>query len=186
MFAAAGTGWDPTVGATLGYSQLLQEDPEGPVFERLRGFFPDVDAQVEEYREHSWRMEMYPVILAQQLASVHDAHRYGVPLHAGTDAFDAGHLAYPGIALHWELLHLAEAGIPPVEVLCIATQHAAEAVGAESDLGTIEVGKIADLILLNRNPLEDIKNTQTIWRVIKGGWVFDPEELQASVRSPSN
>ena len=42
------------------------------------------------------------------------------------------------------------------------------------------------LLLLDANSLEDIKNTQTIWRVIKGGWVFDPEELQAAARSTSN
>ncbi len=47
-----------------------------------------------------------------------------------------------------------------------------------NDLGTLEVGKLADIVLLDANPLEDIKNTQAIWRVLKGGWVFDPEELQ--------
>ena len=51
-------------------------------------------------------------------------------------------------------------------------------VGAGDDLGTLEVGKLADIVLLDANPLEDIKNTQTIWRVIKGGFVFDPEELR--------
>ncbi len=50
--------------------------------------------------------------------------------------------------------------------------------GAEDDLGTLEPGKLADIVLLDANPLEDIKNTQTIWRVIKGGWVFDPEKLR--------
>ena len=45
-------------------------------------------------------------------------------------------------------------------------------------LGTLEVGKLADIVLLDANPLEDIKNTQTIWRVIKGGFVFDPNELR--------
>ena len=54
----------------------------------------------------------------------------------------------------------------------------AAGVGADEDLGTLEVGKLADIVLLNANPLEDIKNTQAIWRVIKGGFVFDPEKLQ--------
>ena len=81
-------------------------------------------------------------------------------------------------ALHWELENFVQAGIPPLEVLRIATQEAAAAVGAEDDLGTLEPGKLADLVLLDANPLENIRNTQTIWRVIKGGWVFDPEELQ--------
>jgi len=51
-------------------------------------------------------------------------------------------------------------------------------VGAEDDLGTLEVGKLADIVLLDANPyIEDIKNTQTSWRVIKGRWLFDPEAL---------
>ncbi|MCH7532337.1 MAG: amidohydrolase family protein [Gemmatimonadetes bacterium] len=84
----------------------------------------------------------------------------------------------PGASLHWELEFFVQAGIPPLEVLRIATQEAAAAVGAGDDLGTLEVGKLADIVLLDANPLEDIRNTQTIWRVIKGGWVFDPEELR--------
>ena len=73
----------------------------------------------------------------------------------------------------------AEAGIPPLDILRFATQASAEAMGAGDDLGTLEVSRLADIVLLDANPLEDIKNTQTIWRVIKGGWVADPEELQA-------
>ncbi len=86
-----------------------------------------------------------------------------------------------GSSLHWELEHFAEAGLPPLEVLRIATQEAAAAVGADDELGTLEPGKLADIVLLDRNPLEDIKNTQTIWRVIKGGWLFDPEKLRPPV-----
>ena len=50
--------------------------------------------------------------------------------------------------------------------------------GAGDDLGTLEVGKLADIVLVDANPLADIKNTQAIWRVLKGGFVFDPEELR--------
>ena len=66
----------------------------------------------------------------------------------------------------------------PLEVIRIATQQAAAAIGAEDDLGTLEPGKLADMVLLDKNPLEDIRDTQTIWRVIKGGWLFDPEKLR--------
>jgi len=185
MFAVAGTGWDPTVGATIGYPQLLQEEPRWSGYEKLRSFFPDVDARIEEFQTHSWKMKMVPVILAQQLASVGTAYSHGVQLYAGSDAPDPDHLAFPGQSLHWELELLAQAGIPPLEVLRIATQHAAEAVGAGNDLGTIEVGKLADMVLLDANPLKDIKNTQTIWRVIKGGWVFDPDELRPAASTSS-
>ncbi len=99
-------------------------------------------------------------------------------LQIGTDAQNGVPRRYPGVSLHWELQNFVEASIPPLEVLRIATQEAAVAVGAEDDLGTLEVGKLADIVLLDANPLENIKNTQTIWRVIKGGWLFDPEELR--------
>ena len=88
---------------------------------------------------------------------------------AGTDSFP------PGPALQLELELLAEAGIPPIEVIRAATLTPAAAVGAEDHLGSVEVGKIADIILLDANPLENIRNTQKIYRVIKGGWVFDPK-----------
>jgi imidazolonepropionase-like amidohydrolase len=71
------------------------------------------------------------------------------------------------------------AGLTPLEVLGIATQRAAEALGVDDEIGTLEPGKLADIVLLDANPLEDIRNSQAIWRVIKGGWVFDPEELVA-------
>ncbi len=80
--------------------------------------------------------------------------------------------------LQCEKSGLVQAGIKPIEVLRIATDQAAEALGAEDDLGTLEPGKLADIVLLDENPLDDIRNTQTIWRVIKGGWVFDPEKLR--------
>jgi imidazolonepropionase-like amidohydrolase len=80
--------------------------------------------------------------------------------------------------LHAEIEAFARAGIPPAEVLRIATLEAAAIVGADEHLGSLGVGKPADIVLLDANPLQDIKNTRTIWRVIKGGWVFDPEELE--------
>ena len=111
------------------------------------------------------------------LAVIRAAQRRGVKLLVGTD-YQVGSPGISGASLHWELEFFVQAGIPPLEALRIATQEAATAVGAGDDLGTLEVGKLADIVLLDANPLEDIKNTQTIWRVIKGGWVFDPEKLR--------
>jgi imidazolonepropionase-like amidohydrolase len=62
--------------------------------------------------------------------------------------------------------------------LRIATEEAATAVGS-GDLGTLAPGKVADIVLLSADPLQDIHNTEAIWRVIKGGWLFDPDKLSA-------
>jgi imidazolonepropionase-like amidohydrolase len=69
-------------------------------------------------------------------------------------------------------------------VLRLATQGGAFAVGAE-ELGAIAPGNLADLVLLEANPVENIRNTETIWRVIKGGWMFDPDKLQKIPHPPS-
>ena len=119
------------------------------------------------------------------LASIPAAHRRGVKLQVGTDVIRSRPVFF-GSSVNWELEHFVDAGIPPLEVLRIATQAGAAAVGAEDHLGTLEVGKLADIVLLDANPLDDIKNTQTIWRVIKGGWVFDPEALRPAARSTTN
>ena len=65
------------------------------------------------------------------------------------------------------------AGVPLVETLRIATRDAAAFPGA-TDLGTLTPGARTDLVLLDSDPLVDLRNLQAIWRVVKGGWVFDP------------
>jgi imidazolonepropionase-like amidohydrolase len=177
MLAEAGTRWDPTVGNDIGDQLLLEAEPQRVEREDFRAFTPAQRVQQElAYGDTEWKSRTYPTIYAQQLASIGAAFHRGVGLLAGTDTPE--HLAFAGVSLHWELEHLARAGIPPLDVLRIATQEAASAVGAGADLGSLEPGKFGDLILLDANPLEEIRNTQAIWRVIKGGWVFDPAELR--------
>ena len=180
LLAAAGTYWDPTI-VTRGNFVLLRDEPERLDDKKLRAFTPDWsirNAQTFSYfdglrtiGENELRGRW---IL--QLESVREAHQRGVKLLVGTGAGNTG--IFFGSHLHWELEHFVRAGIPPLETLRIATQQAARVVGAGDDLGTLEPGKLADIVLLDANPLENIRNTQTIWRVIKGGWVFDPEKLR--------
>jgi len=109
-------------------------------------------------------------------AELKRAYQAGVALNAGTDS--ANPRDNYGEALQAELQHFARAGIPPIEVLRIATQRSAEWVGAGELLGSLEPGKLADVVLLDANPLDDIANTQTIWRVVAGGRVFaEPQPL---------
>ncbi len=84
--------------------------------------------------------------------------------------------AFPGIAVHREMELMVRAGIPIPAVLVAATKTAAEYLGEES-LGTIEKGKTADLIIVNGNPLEDIKETRNIEVVIKEGSIVDRQKL---------
>lgn len=173
LLAAATTHWDPTL-STRGNALLLSHQPERLTDPKLRHFTPkwhilelqtgDLAAGIGVDEARGRWVEL--------LASIRSAHQRGVRLLVGTDRFS-------GASLHWELEHFMEAGIPPIEVLRIATQEAARALGVEDLLGTLEPGKLADLVLLDANPLEDIRNTQRTWRVIKGGWVFDPEKLGA-------
>jgi imidazolonepropionase-like amidohydrolase len=104
----------------------------------------------------------------------------GVNMVSGTDALMGG--VFFGPSIHWVLEWYREAGIPAIDVLRMATVKGAELVGASADLGALEPGKIADIVLLGADPLEDIRNTMKIWRVVKDGHVFDP----ATMRQPKN
>jgi imidazolonepropionase-like amidohydrolase len=88
----------------------------------------------------------------------------------------------PGFAYHRELLALTYADLPPAAVLKAATINGARALGVEEKLGSIEVGKLADLIVVKGNPLADIKSARNIRYVIKGGEVHDPEALLRSAQ----
>jgi len=181
--AASGTRWVPTLGTTIGselYMRRLQHSDA-----MLRSFFPDGCRETGTRGMSGVGDALLKGAWARQIASIAPAKRHGVRLGAGTDIFYWGARCYPGLSLHWELEHLVEGGLTPFEALRSATQTAAEIVGAEHDLGTLEAGKLADIVLLNKNPLQDIRNTQTIWRVIRGGWLFDPEQLRPPTSASS-
>ena len=99
----------------------------------------------------------------------------GVQMLAGTDAGNP--FCFPGFSLHEELALFVIAGLTPAEALRTATLNPAKFSGLEKTLGTIEVGKIADLVLLDANPLEDIRNTQRIKAVVANGRLFDRKAL---------
>ncbi|MEA2761437.1 MAG: hypothetical protein QOD47_721 [Gemmatimonadaceae bacterium] len=98
-------------------------------------------------------------------------NKAGVGLLAGSDAPRA--FVYPGFSLHEELALLVRSGLTPLEALRAATYNPANYLGALDSLGTIGEGKIADLVLLDADPLKDIHNTTRISAVIANGRVFD-------------
>ena len=106
---------------------------------------------------------------AWSLSLVNKMHQEGVKIIAGTDT-PIGYLT-PGYSLHKELELLSEAGLSNMDVLRSATITPAEFFGMENQMGTIEVGKLADLVILDKNPLMSISNTQSIHRVIVKGQI---------------
>ncbi|MCK4749491.1 MAG: amidohydrolase family protein, partial [Bacteroidales bacterium] len=99
----------------------------------------------------------------------------GVLITAGTDMGNPW--ITPGVALHRELELLENAGIPALEVIKIATNNGAQALHIQDITGTIEVSKLADLVILDSNPLMDIKNTRNIDFVIMKGEIYHPSVL---------
>ncbi len=111
--------------------------------------------------------QSYPEIRQKRFKIVRDMHKAGVNLLAGSDCGIYG--VFHGSGLHDELTLLVEAGLTELEVLQTATIKPAEFAQQSDSLGTIEIGKLADLVILDKNPLEDIRNTQKIDAVITNG-----------------
>jgi imidazolonepropionase-like amidohydrolase len=110
-------------------------------------------------------------------------HRAGVPLLAGTDAGWVQPYVYAGFSLHDELAQLVRAGLTPMESLQTATINPARFLGMEKDLGTIEKGKIANLVLVDADPLTDIHNTTRISVVFLAGKEFGRAALNEMLKS---
>ena len=112
-------------------------------------------------------------------------HEAGIPILAGTDT--GVPFAFPGSSLHDELELLVEAGLPTSDALRGATSEAARALGLDEEIGTIESGRTADLVLLEGDPLEDIENTRRIEAVVLRGTVLRRAELDAVLaRTPDH
>jgi imidazolonepropionase-like amidohydrolase len=112
----------------------------------------------------------------RQLADLRLAHAAGVPILVGTDL--GASLVYPGSSVHEEMrLLVEEGGMPSMEVLRGATLYPARTLGLAGSVGAIAVGREADLVLLDANPLDDIRNTQRIRAVVLDGRYLDRDEL---------
>jgi imidazolonepropionase-like amidohydrolase len=107
-------------------------------------------------------------------------HEAGVEMLAGSDSLDS--LNFPGTSLHEELRLLVQAGFTPLQALQAATVKPAEFFGATGDWGRIEAGNVANLVLLEANPLEEISNTRKIAAVIVQGRFYGRAELDELLR----
>ncbi len=143
---------------------------------KLRRLFPQNELWLRTSRR-PWfqeREQIYPRLAAQ-------ANKINL---AGGRVGLGGHGQFQGLQCHWEMWALASGGIKPHDVLRIATLNGAQAIGLAQDLGSLEPGKLADLIVLRRNPLTDIRNTDTIRYVMKNGELFDGDTLDRILPTP--
>jgi imidazolonepropionase-like amidohydrolase len=109
-----------------------------------------------------------------------ELHKAGVPLMAGSDAGGPPGV-FPGVSMHEELILLVELGLTPYEALKTATLIPAIYLEGEGEIGLVEKGCRADLVLLEANPLEDIVNVRTRVGVMKRGRWFGAEELESGL-----
>jgi imidazolonepropionase-like amidohydrolase len=123
-------------------------------------------------------------LMAASLRIVGKMNAAGVPIMAGTDT--TAPFVFPGSSLHEELALLVQAGLTPMQALQAATKLPAQFLGKLQTQGTVEVGKFADLVLLDANPLEDIHNTQNIRAVILRGELLDRVLLDERLTAEEN
>ena len=116
------------------------------------------------------------MVFAKQRELVGQMQRAGVGFLAGTDVLNP--YCFPGFSLHDELVLLVSSGFTPIEALQTATLNPARFLGKDKELGTVEKGKLADLVLLDGNPVKDIANTQRIDAVVVAGKLINKSELQ--------
>ena len=97
---------------------------------------------------------------------------------AGGSVQLGAHGQLQGLGAHWELWMLQQGGMTPMESLRAATIGGARYLGLDGDIGSLEKGKLADLIVLDRNPLENIRNTESIGMVMLNGRLYDGQDAR--------
>jgi Tol biopolymer transport system component len=137
---------------------------------KLKRFIPQNVLYLKASRRNAWFSEEEHVFkrLAQSAKKVVDS---------GGRVTIGGHGQLQGIQCHWEMWALQSGGMTNWEVLRAATIHGAEALGYAQDIGSLEPGKLADLLVLRKDPLTDIRNTNTIRYVMKNGDLFDADSM---------
>lgn len=180
LFVKNGTWQTPTL--TLLQAQI--DDPLDTSDPRLEYLSKEVRAKWDDgYYKHvppEPRAAMVKLAKAQfdeSMKIVGLMYRAGVPILAGTDTMNPH--CFPGFGIHDELELLVDAGLSPLAALQAATRNAAQFISQLDRRGTIEVGKTADLVLLDKDPLADIHNTRSIQAVVLNGRLFTRVALDA-------
>lgn len=173
LYAQTRTAYTPTLlvqyGGPFGENYFLtRENVHDDV--KLQRFYPHNVLDNITRRRGIWvREDEYSIGLAA--ASAAKIQRAGGLIGVGA------HGQLQGLGYHWEMWALAMGGMTPREVLQAATIDGARIIGFDQDLGSLEAGKLADLVVLDRNPLENIRNTNTVRWVMKNGEFYEADTL---------
>lgn len=173
------------------------------VWERGQWLVDDIDKSHDpliryapaSWKDHTWPMFVHDIMesmdtdplpvrkrfFQMELEMTRAMFKAGVPFMAGTDTAAGVHV-FPGFSLHEELALFVEAGLTPMQALQTATRNPAEFMGRLDDMGTVASGKVADLVLLDANPLADITNTRRIRAVVLAGRYFDRGALDRMLK----
>lgn len=167
---------DPTV-SVFEHMFIARKGVPSPTYEKIMNRLPLIPQRsylsggLPKSKEE---IPIYQAAFDKMLAMIHDLYLRDITIVPGTDGL-------PGFLYHRELELYHQSGIPTTEIFKMATLLSARIAGVEQRLGSIQTGKQADLILVNGNPLADISDIRKIDCVLKGGRLFYPKEIYASI-----
>jgi imidazolonepropionase-like amidohydrolase/Tol biopolymer transport system component len=179
LFAGSRTGYTPTlIVAYGGLSGELYWYMSSNVWEnaRLLGFTPHAALEARSRRRL--------MAAEDDFGHKNAAAAAKALLDAGAQVQLGAHGQLQGLGAHWELWMLAQGGMTPMEALRCATLSGARYIGMDADLGSIEPGKLADLVILGKNPLENIRNSESVIRVMKKGRLYEGPRMDEAGNHP--
>ena len=169
LFAQSGTVWTPTLVVQYGgpwAENFWYQNTDVVNDPKVNRFMPRHVIEARAMRRPGWwspAAYSFPLFAAQAAKIVAAGGRVGMGSHG----------QFQGLGAHWEIWSIASGGMPRHDVLRVSTIFGADAIGLGKQLGSIEPGKLADLQVLDANPLDDIRNTNSVKFVMKNGRMYD-------------
>jgi hypothetical protein len=136
---------------------------------KLRHFTPHLEIDEKSLRRPWFRSEQHTFVEQGEFLK----RLVAAGAHVGVGS----HGQLQGLGYHWELWSMASGGMRPIDALRCATMFGAVGIGLDQDLGSLEAGKLADLVVLDRNPLDDIRNSNSVRWVMKNGRLYEGATL---------